>query len=308
MSEKNPQNQDLENYLARLEKCLMSTSVSERAEIITEIRSHVLDAADRDPTQGVRGVLASLGEPEVVANRYLLERGLKPSKPPKGPVVKWLTIGFVSTFGIAVVAVLILLSMFTPLIKVDEKANRVVILGGVIDIDGDAGKIRIGDTNLHSDKEKGKFEGTKKITPSKHREFRIDMEVGKIKIAPSIDDRLSFECNYRGKLADHDLSESNGVVDLHIEASGGVDCNVKIPESLDLGVRVETGTVNVSDIKRSVSVEIETGELTFKPETKTKYKYDATVRTGTIESFDSSSSQNGVPVQFRIGVGKISKG
>jgi uncharacterized membrane protein len=72
----------LEGYLAKLETVLGPFSASDRAEIIMEIKSHVLAALDRDPNASMDSILAALGEPETVANRYLMERGMKPTKPP----------------------------------------------------------------------------------------------------------------------------------------------------------------------------------------------------------------------------------
>jgi len=83
----------LEGYLSLLDKTLGPISISERAEIVTEIKSHVLEAQQRDPSLSLEAILSSLGEPEQVANKYLLERGLKPSKPSTRPFVKWLVAG-----------------------------------------------------------------------------------------------------------------------------------------------------------------------------------------------------------------------
>src|SRR6187549_1830430 len=89
----------LESYLTSLERVLRPFPVSDRAEIITEIKSHVLSALERDPQARLDSVLSALGEPETVANRYLLERGLKPTKTSISPIVKWLIIGFLGTFA-----------------------------------------------------------------------------------------------------------------------------------------------------------------------------------------------------------------
>lgn len=71
----------LDDYLTKLERLLMLFSVSDRAEIILEIKSHVHSALARDPNTQMDSILSALGEPEFVANRYLMERGMKPAKP-----------------------------------------------------------------------------------------------------------------------------------------------------------------------------------------------------------------------------------
>ena len=92
-------NPKLENYLLQLDKCLSQIAISERAEIISEIKSHVEDAMENNPERNMSEILGGFGEPEIAANRYLTERGLKPHKAPKRPILKWLTVGFLGTFG-----------------------------------------------------------------------------------------------------------------------------------------------------------------------------------------------------------------
>src|SRR5580692_7021999 len=100
-------NSKLEDYLRALDKTLGPISTSERAEIVTEIKSHVLEAQKRG--QSIEDVLKSMGEPEQVANRYLLEHGLTPAKAPKRPIVKWLVIGFLGAFGMTLAFALVVL-------------------------------------------------------------------------------------------------------------------------------------------------------------------------------------------------------
>jgi len=103
----------LENYLATLETILRPIPVSERAEIVTEIKSHVLEALERtEPRPSLQSILDSLGAPEVVANRYLLERRVPMTKPPIHPVAKWLFAGCFGTFALVVVCVTVIVVKF----------------------------------------------------------------------------------------------------------------------------------------------------------------------------------------------------
>ena len=62
----------LERYLGKLDNGLGSIPVSEKAEIITEMKSHILDAHAKDDSKKLEDILAAIGEPEFVANRYLI--------------------------------------------------------------------------------------------------------------------------------------------------------------------------------------------------------------------------------------------
>lgn len=131
----------LEAYLSELDKCLGQIPVSDRADIIIEIKSHVLTAKEKNPNQSIDAILNSLGDPEAVAKRYLQERGLQFGKPAKTismmwlpAAIKWLVIGFLGFVMIVVIVIGLLIWRFTPLISVDETKNRVSIGGGIIEI------------------------------------------------------------------------------------------------------------------------------------------------------------------------------
>ena len=131
----------LEAYLSELDKYLGQIPVSDRADIIIEIKSHILEAQAKDPTQDISAILNSMGDSESVAKRYLQERGLQAFLPVKTSSmmwlpasIKWLVIGFLGFIAIIVVVASLLIWRFTPLISIDEANNRVSLGGGLIQI------------------------------------------------------------------------------------------------------------------------------------------------------------------------------
>jgi uncharacterized membrane protein len=123
----------IDHYLLKLERTLAPFPASDRAEILVEIKSHVLSALEHDSNASVESVLTALGEPETVANRYLMERNLKPIRPPVSPIAKWIVVGFLGTFAMTVLLILGLAFKFTPFFKID--GEHLTILGGLIEID-----------------------------------------------------------------------------------------------------------------------------------------------------------------------------
>lgn len=138
----------LETYLSELDKSLGQIPVSDRADIIIEIKSHVLDAQMKDSSQSMEDILQSMGNAESVANRYLHERGLSAQKPVKttsmnwlSASIKWLVIGFLGFMAIIMIGAGLLIWKFSPLVSVDQATNRVSLAGGLIQIhDTDIGK------------------------------------------------------------------------------------------------------------------------------------------------------------------------
>jgi uncharacterized membrane protein len=129
-------NTKLEDYLYSLDKALDGIAVSEKAEIITEIKSHVLSALEKDPLVDIELVLNSLGDPKQVASRYLLERGLKPYKYriPFVPILKWLVIGFLGTLAIIILLGGFLIWKLHPSINFDKQIANIEMLNGAVKI------------------------------------------------------------------------------------------------------------------------------------------------------------------------------
>src|SRR5579863_5919092 len=106
----------LETYLSTLDKYLVQIPVSDRADIIIEIKSHVWEAQTKNPAQSIDTILNSIGDPESVAKRYLQERGLQAALPVKTSSmmwlpasIKWLVIGFLGFIAIIVIVVSLLI-------------------------------------------------------------------------------------------------------------------------------------------------------------------------------------------------------
>ncbi len=75
----------IEAYLDRLDRALEPMPASGRAEIVSEIKSHLLDAKRKSPRRSMQSILDSFGDPRQVAERYLTERGLNSEDPNRSP-------------------------------------------------------------------------------------------------------------------------------------------------------------------------------------------------------------------------------
>lgn len=126
----------LEAYLYSLDKALEGIAVSEKAEIVTEIKSHILTALEKDATTSLETVLNSLGDPKQVASRYLVERGLKPYKYklPWTPIVKWLVIGFLGTLIIVISSSALVVWKLHPTFIFDGREGNIEMLNGAIKV------------------------------------------------------------------------------------------------------------------------------------------------------------------------------
>ena len=160
----------LEKYLFRLDKSLGPISVSEKAEIITEIKSHVLEALSRDAVQTIDSVLSSLGEPEQVASKYLLEKGLKPNKAPFHPILKWIIIGFLGTLIILTLFSSVVIWKLHPTLTMYDNIGYLDLMDGTL-------KVRFNiknehDTSVYFSSPSQNLLNDKKKEDSKHNEIK----------------------------------------------------------------------------------------------------------------------------------------
>ena len=120
----------IEHYLSQLDRELNALPVGERAEIVTEIRSHILEASAQNPDRKIHQILEDLGSAQSVAQKYLAQKGVPYSAPGVSPmrtVVKWMAIGFGGLMVLSVVSVFAMVWFFTPIISIDEGRGQVKI-------------------------------------------------------------------------------------------------------------------------------------------------------------------------------------
>jgi len=295
----------LESYLVKLDKALGPIAVSEKADIITEIRSHVLEAQKRDEAQSIEVILASLGEPELVANRYLLERGLKPQKAPKHPIVKWLTIGFLGTLSICVVFILIIIWKFTPIIKVDDESGRVIILGGLIDVNEKAGHIKVGSLNINEDSSSGQMSGSMDIDIKKTPNIEVLFQNGKIELENSSKATLEWKC--KGVSSNGFVENEKDVVKLNFNNTSNVKCFLAIPTGVHLLMNGSNGKIDFENPRYHVNLKLTNGKISFSEDASSKYVYVFNLVAGKIDDFQSNQSKDSYKIEMNLVNGKIEK-
>jgi len=300
----------LESYLSVLDKSLGQIPVSARAEIVTEIKSHVMEAKERDPKATTDSVLKALGEPETVANRYLMERGLKPIKTSRGgTIMKWLTIGFLGTFGLICLTVIIVIWRFTPLISVDEKNDHVTLLGGMIDVNGKEGRIRIGNqdfSDFDGDSRKtSKSSGHQTIDNARFKSIRIPFANGKINLQTSKDSSVHWECKFDGPHGSGQLMEKAGIMAFDFGSRANVKCNIQVPKKIKSDVEGTNGKVSLEQPEGDVEVKLTNGKVSMQPSNGVHYHYDLHVQRGLVADFKSSDDPKAIQIKMDIVNGAV---
>jgi hypothetical protein len=292
----------LENYLSAMERVLKPFPVSDRADIVTEIKSHVHSALERDPKSSLNSVLGALGAPEHVANRYLLERGLKPIKPPVSPVVKWLVIGFLGTMAMMLLFAGVILMRFSPLFTVDEASERVTVLGGLVDIDGKAGTVRIGSSTLNASSHK--IQGSKPGI-KEGAQVSIAMGFGKLSLETSLGRDLAWTCWSNKAETKAELLEEKDGYRLNFRSPDLGKCVVSIPQKTVVFTEQTSGRLRLEKPRFHVTATLSNGKAEIEPDASMKYAYDNNVRNGKMSRFTSSSDPTALRISVIVQNGKI---
>jgi len=291
----------LENYLATLDKCLSGLKVSDRADIITEMKSHALDSQERHPEKNMQSILAALGEPESVANRFLIERGLKPGKPARTPIVKWLTIGFLGTMALTFLFSLLVIWKFSPIISVNDSGVR--ILGGAITIEGAEFTNSEGASLKFNSSE---IEGSQDIDPKSTKMVKVEFNSGKIDFGYSDDSEMSWSC--KGQGASPVLSAAkDGLVVLDLSMLAMAKCDIELP-NLPVEIKGLNGKIHVDEPQNALSVAINNGVITISPDDELQYGYELNVSNGkVIGDFKSSKGPKAIAIKARVFNGNIER-
>ncbi len=294
----------LEKYLTSLEKALKPFPVSDRAEIVTEIKSHIISALEKDSQARIDSVLSALGEPETVANRYLLERGLKLAKPPISPIVKWVIIGFMGAFAMVLIFAGVVITRFTPLLQVDDSKDKVSILGGLIEIDGQKGSVWI--DGSFGDTEQNSFEGSASL-PTDHS-IAINFRKGKIDLSNSANSEISWSCK-TNKSTNNNFNPSNDKSGINLDFSSfnGINCEVSIPEGSHLSIRGTNGKIEINEPHFDLNTELTNGKIELNPDNEHLYRYSLSVTNGKADTFVSSDNPKAHAISIRLTNGKISR-
>lgn len=299
----------IEHYLLQLDRELQMLPVSQRAEIITEIKSHIRDSEakyESEPAHGIDQILQDLGSPRVVAERYLSAKGLKPmTKSRPRSVIKWLAIGTVAFFGAICFLGMATIWYFSPLIKVDEQNGRVVLFGGLIDVNEKIGKVKVGDLVFNDMENDVVVKGEMKLEGDV-REIRIPFNTAKIDLVVSPDRKVIWDC----KAASHaspQIGTDAGVFTINLDKLSIAKCAISVPKGLSTEIRGVNGHMDIDSPAGPVDVALDNGKVNIKPDPSRVYDFEIKVKNGLEDFFPRSSSKDAVKVKVSVVNGLVKK-
>ncbi|MCM2322824.1 MAG: DUF1700 domain-containing protein [Oligoflexia bacterium] len=269
-----PTHPKLEAWLTSLDRALQPLPVSERADILTEFKSHVQAAQERDPGQAMDSILTALGEPETVANRYLLERGRAPVKPPISPIVKWIVIGVLGSCAMVLAFAAFVITRFAGSIEFDSDSIAFNSAGG------------------HS-------EGVYPWKAGESRPIVIEVTNAKMDFSTSETGALTWSCKGArdGKVTTRETPER---IALDFGGQPAVRCSIEVPPQATLQLDNTNGKLTFSEPRFHVSGRVTNAKIAFQPDPGEKYKYAFDVQNGKLDSFESSHDPSAFLIRLKV--------
>ena len=165
-------------------------------------------------------------------NEYLISKGHYPIKP-QSKFWKYFFITIVSLAVIFISSGYFLVSKFTPLIKVDDKKGRVIILGGLIDVNSDLGTVKINDHFDMNMKNTHSFKGEQIINNVKNIVFHFSN--GKFTVLTSQNSKMKWDCKLSQQVTNNPITiDKKQNIFLNFSNFKGVQCDLFIPKSKEL--------------------------------------------------------------------------
>ncbi|MBG58895.1 MAG: hypothetical protein CME67_02065 [Halobacteriovoraceae bacterium] len=301
------ENQNLEQYLFELEKHLKDLPPSKRSKIVADNHQHILEAREKYPEKSMSEILRDLGSPQKVANHYRLDLGLKTFRPKKHPFLKWFSITVLGSIAIFFAFITVLVWKFTPLAKFDEEEQRVILLGGLIDINGNSGKIKIFDQyQFVENRFTNQFDGSFELTPDMN-EILVNFDTGMFTFTTTTSKRASWNCKLQMPPEKDIVSILPHALEINLEAYGGGSCDIEVPVDATLTVVGKDGQINIHEAEFDVMTEFTNGNINWMPNPEVEYSYDIRLQKGLSDSFTSSTLPNAYEVKFYLENGNIRK-
>lgn len=217
-------------------------------------------------------------------------------------VVKWLVIGFLGSLALILAFVIVLVLMFSPVIRIDEPRGKVLVLGGLIEV-----------TGKKSEQEKVELSEENKLTQS----LEVDLKAqnarsvyfvfngGDLVVKTSSDGLLKIDCSNPAPLQGK-LEKDQFVLDL--SSIENTKCSLAIPEKMIATIKGVNGKLGIEEPKFDLMVKMVNAKISFVGAEATEYKFSNSVGYGTMDQFVSSEKKEAFKVSISLVNGAITKG
>ena len=297
----------IEHYLLQLDRQLQGLTVSQRAEIVTEIKSHILDSMEKDPQRDIEAILADLGQPGVVAERYLSAKGLQPRTSSGRRWLKWLAIGVAGCFAMLLITTMLGVWYLSPLVKVDENTGRVVLLGGLIDVNKRLDKVRIGGLEVSEDmKNSVEVSGEEDLSDKNISVIKIPFNTAKLEVESSSDAIIKWDCK-SPTMTSLKTELAAGILTLNLDSLNLAKCEITLPAGIASEFHGVNGHMEVTKPEAPMDIALTNGKVNIQPDKSRVYDFEVHVKNGLQDFFPRANNPDAIKVRVSVVNGLVNK-
>lgn len=297
-------NNQIELYLAEIEKLLWQLPASTRSNAIVNLKKHIDQDLQNNPGKKVNEVLVNQGAAEYVAKRLLLDHNLDIKKPKKRSFFKWLMIAVFGFFMLGFLSIGLIIWKFTPLISINEKDQRVQILGGLIDINEEQGNFKLGGSINIDNGTSQTFSGIRDLEDLNIQKIMLELDNAHLKVSNSKDRQLSYNCNSNS--APKIIEEIDTIV-FDLKKADSSNCKFTIPKGSAFKVIANNGNFTFNEVQNPIIMKAKNGKIQFIPKSESKYQYNLSIENGKIDDFKNSNDSAAYKIEMSLNNGVISK-
>jgi hypothetical protein len=281
----------LEKYLRQADRLLKNYPISLKSDILAEI------------TQDLTGKSTYPSNVLEVVNEKLVKRGVPPIKKTFS-LGKWIFITTISSMLIGIISLWLFVSKFFPLISIDEKKGKVLILGGTIDINMEQGTSIVGHTYQSNLTSQHTFNGTQEITTQKQLEILIAQAVFKIK--NHAQNKIEWECKVQKSPEQNYIQLNQDKISLNLAQLGALECDLLIPSNIVVKLDMQLGQLQFEQIQNMVSAQLTKGIITFAPHPTSSYQLLANpaIDLNLYPQYELNA-KNGIEIKLQVQDGEI---
>jgi len=287
--------QDHNEYLRQIEEYLSDLSVMEKVKLMGEINSEI----SIKPLSELENALS-------YTNSKRTQHGFDPFKK-NFSIFRFIFKSFAIMALIMALLVALVIWKFTPILSIDEQSNRVIVLGGLIDIDGRAGKFKVFDNYQFSDENYTNDLQVSFGLQDDQDEIIVNFNSGTFTATNSPNGELKIDCKLSLPASKEVIQQFDDYLKIDLTNIDGTSCNLQIPEDKKIILDGKAATIQINEPEFNVFIELESGRVAIKPQVEVDYLFNLELgdENGYIGEFESSDAEKTYEIKVDLGAGSI---
>jgi hypothetical protein len=297
------QERQMRQFLNQLDQQLTALDAVDRSRIIQQMQEQLEENLKQNPSTSLQKVLDDLGPVDKIANRYLVEHGKPTVKLKRFGFWQLILYGWLGSVAIVLVWLTVMVLKFSPVFKVDEAKNQIIILGGLIEIDGEAGKVKAID-NYHFGKSQypNHFDGN--LNADGRDLLNINFSNGRHYLKSGTNDDVIWTCRLSELPSQAPVTETDNNIVMDFSPFEGSDCEIVVPADFSVIVKGVNGTIYLEHPIFDSTIEMSNGEVLVRKAPDEFYEVDVKLQNGVNSLIDDGK---GYKLQIQLDNGSISR-